>query len=143
MKYGLMIGIIFGFSFDCHTQYLDQFLWENRLIIIFENKAQLSEKGDIQERTLLRNKAILKEQKLRVFRYNGSTLKTVFPQNKLELNIDLDLPFREDYEFLLIGLDGTIKTRFSDVKSPRWIFDLIDSMPMRQKELKLEKNNKK
>lgn len=139
MKYILNCILLFCCTMQADAQYLDQFVWENRLIIIFENNDRLSEKTGIQERSLLHRKSDLIDRKLKVFRYNGSTLKTVFPEQKTELNIDLGIHFQSNYETILIGLDGSIKARFSSIKSPDWVFDFIDSMPMRQSELKRKK----
>ena len=141
MSYFSLLFFCIGFAFLGQAQSLNDFQWQNRLIIIYEKSDQLSDKGDIQERTLLFNTSKLKERKLRVFRYNGARLKTVFP-DKQELKIkELGLSFNHDYEMILIGLDGSIKKRFTSIKSPEWIFDYIDSMPMRQSEIRSKKGN--
>lgn len=141
MSYASLLFFCIGFAFLGQAQSLDDYQWQNRLIIIYEKADQLSEKGDIQERTLLFNTSQLKERKLRVFRYNGARLKTAFP-NKHEQEIkDLGIIFNQDYEMVLIGLDGSIKKRFTSVMGPKWIFDYIDSMPMRQSEIRSKRKN--
>lgn len=49
--------------------------------------------------------------------------------------------FSEETEFeaILIGLDGGIKLRSLETIDVKAIFDLIDSMPMRQKEMRTKK----
>lgn len=45
----------------------------------------------------------------------------------------------DTFSVLLIGKDGSIKMRKDDIISTREIFQLIDSMPMRQQEMRRSK----
>jgi len=128
--------LLFILQMSAQGQYLDQYVWEKRVLIIYENASQNSEKANMQKRSLLVDTKELSDRKLTVLRYNGHSLQTIFPEQKSESNIDLGFTFQKKYETILIGLDGSVKTRFSDIKSPQWIFDLIDSMPMRRNELR-------
>ena len=53
-------------------------------------------------------------------------------------------PLRADYDVsgeftvILIGKDGTEKERFSEPVEPASLFNLIDQMPMRRREMKEE-----
>lgn len=139
MRFVSFLFFCIGLANMGNAQYLDEYQWQNRLIVIYEKEDQLSEKGDLQQRPILYHKSQLKERKLKVMRYNGVRLKTIFP-DKQELEIeDLGIRFNHDYEMVLIGLDGSIKKRFTSIKSPQWIFDYIDSMPMRQSEIRMKK----
>lgn len=43
---------------------------------------------------------------------------------------------KEDFEVLLIGLDGGIKLRQTDILTKEKLFNLVDAMPMRSNELR-------
>ncbi|MBD0405038.1 DUF4174 domain-containing protein [Flammeovirga sp. EKP202] len=51
----------------------------------------------------------------------------------------MGVSFSEDFEVILIGLDGSIKLKQADIMTHKDLYQLIDSMPMRKKEL--EENN--
>lgn len=67
---------------------------------------------------------------------NGIAIKQVYPEKIKEELLDLKLRFKENYEMILIGLDGGVEKRYNGIEKPKDIFDLIDSMPMRQSELR-------
>lgn len=140
MKCFIACLLFWSFINHCEGQYLDQFLWKNRVIIIYENSSDLSKKGNTQLRTLLQETAALEERKLRILRYHPHTIMSIYPTAKKEIIEDIGISFQGEYEFILIGLDGSIKARSKFINSTERIFSIIDSMPMRQRELQIKKN---
>ena len=67
----------------------------------------------------------------------NSPEKTIEPSDYLRRNIAND----KNFEVILVGLDGTIKLRQEQPVSTDKLFSLIDSMPMRQREMRQQ--NKK
>ncbi len=122
-------------GYNSNAQLLDEYLWNKRVIIVNANTNSVTQ-GE-QEKTLLWNKAELKERKIVILRYDDGIITQRYPDAEIQYkNQDLGIELTGEDRFLLIGLDGGIKYRSHTVKSHQWIFDFIDSMPMRQNELK-------
>ena len=66
----------------------------------------------------------------------NSPKKTVEPSDYLKRKISND----KNFEVILVGLDGTIKLRQDQPVTTDKLFSLIDSMPMRQREMRRQKN---
>ena len=47
---------------------------------------------------------------------------------------------QQSFQLFLVGLDGGIKARYDGPTTPQTIFGLIDTMPMRQAELRYRKS---
>lgn len=114
-----LVTLIFCFNLEGKLLKLNDYKWQNRLLVVadpetetFLKQQQLFKKHPTQniERKLLlfytEDKQILKELKLRT----------------------------DKFSMVLIGLDGYVKNRYSDVTEMSEIYDVIDSMPMRQSE---------
>lgn len=131
----LVCGLILISLPNSNAQMLDQYLWKNRVIIVNANTNSITQGS--QERTLLRYKQELKERKIVILRYDNGEITRVYPDEEKQFkNQVLGIDLTGEDRFLLIGLDGGIKFRSNTVKSNQWIFDLIDSMPMRQSEIR-------
>lgn len=97
----------------------DDFLWKKRVIVV--------------------NDSSLVQKQLKVFK---SDMKG-YEERKLEI---LHFPLLLKDKTIccsLLGLDGGVKATSKEVFTKKFIFELIDSMPMRQAELKAnpEKRN--
>ena len=110
---------------------LDQLAWKNRLILAKVNNFQKHEsifkqyEDAVQERNIAW--FILHDNNLHSnLRLNASTV--------LISQISRILQDDQSETFLLIGYDGEIKARYNGLEISR-IFELIDSMPMRQYEM--------
>ena len=93
---------------------IEQYRWKNRLIITFS-------KEDL-ERQNLKLKGFNSE-----FQDRDLKLISLSPKSK-------STAIKK--RFLLIGKDGTIKLQSNQPFKPSTIFELIDSMPMRQQEMR-------
>lgn len=118
---------------------LDDFQWKNRLLIIYSNvqksapfEGQLAKisqnKEGYQKRDL--KVIILKNQKVD---WNSNENHHLgFHQIVKKLNIEEIQPFQN----LLIGKDGGVKLRSNSPISNEKLFETIDAMPMRQREMR-------
>ena len=125
------------------AQDLDKYQWKNRIILIITE----NEGSDFLNRQLQvfkdENKE-LKERKLKIFQVSPGKYRECFPREKdwttAEKSIYELKKSNTDYEILLLGLDGGVKSRQTEILETEKLFDLIDSMPMRQAEMR-RKNN--
>jgi len=119
---------------------LDDFQWKNRLLIIYladqksaQLKKQLDEIEQIEKGYKERDLKIilLKNQKVEIWKSNKNH-NLQFNQIIKELDIDES----KYYQNLLIGKDGGVKLRSNSPISNVNLFNTIDAMPMRQREMK-------
>lgn len=126
---------------------LTQYQWQNRLLLVLcehkENKLYQQ-----QIAMLLNQETALKDRKLKIF----TTIKTCESTQPSENNnheIWQNIPSllqkysksTDGFEVLLIGLDGGIKIRQTQLISMKQLCGIIDRMPMRRAELKRKKQN--
>lgn len=85
------------------------------------------------------------ERKIGVIQFSKEEVNTIFNSTKqtpkITNQLQQEISKNDDFEVILIGLDGTIKLRGNKLVSTNELFKLIDSMPMRQREMKLEDKN--
>jgi len=137
----LFTFLIFGISYSqAQFRTLKDFQWENRLLIIYADdqkssylQEQLTEiiqkQEDYNERNL--KVIILKNQKVEIWKSNENQLLD-FHQITKKLKIDT----KQSYQNLLIGKDGGVKLKSSVPISNAKLFETIDAMPMRQREMR-------
>ncbi|MGJ3235134.1 DUF4174 domain-containing protein [Marivirga sp.] len=127
-------------STQAQIKSLDDFQWKNRVLIIYSNDqksapfegqlAKISQNKDgYDERDL--KVIILKNQKVEIWNSNEYHLLD-FQQIIKEMNIDDN----QAYQNLLIGKDGGVKLREDSPISNEKLFNTIDAMPMRQREMR-------
>lgn len=118
---------------------LKDYQWKNRLILLFtpslENplyqkqvKAFQSKLEDIKERDLLIFHFSEEEQKYQKSNFLSKTISRTYLKH---FNLK-----KGQFYILLIGKDGGVKYQSKNFTLPSKIFQLIDSMPMRQAEMK-------
>lgn len=120
------------------SQSLKEYRWEKRIIILVSGKdATISSQKQLE--ALVSKKSALEERDLILFLLNKHS---VVCSNKDASQIDavkLRKELKIDGAFegvILIGKDSGVKMREEFHVEPQKIFDLIDSMPMRQTEMK-------
>ena len=124
-------------------QNLEKHEWKDRILIVkAESEASKTYQNQIEE--LKNSSAALKERKLLVYQVIGNKYELIDydnakiiasgeVSNKINENIlNKNIPF----EIILIGLDGGIKLKKSDMIRKEELFNIIDSMPMRSSELR-------
>ena len=138
IKLKLVLVILLLASFSIHAESLKEYLWTNRIIITFSHSASN------KERQLLMQQIEIERCEFRV--------RGLIHIDLIKGSDDYDrlkhkflIPDQAEFKLLLIGKDGKEKlnTHSGDLKT---IFSIIDSMPMRKKEMPsskcLLKNNK-
>ena len=124
-------------------QNLEKHEWKDRILIV-KAESEASRTYQIQIEELKNSSAGLKERKLLVYQVIGNKYELIDygnpgiiasgdVSNKINENIlNKNIPF----EIILIGLDGGIKLKKSDIIRKEELFNIIDSMPMRSSELR-------
>ncbi len=130
MKYMFLI-ILLPFIMD--AQDLQKHQWKNRIIVVFSSGSENKEAKE-QLDILKTDVAALKERKLVVYHITNSGYTVDFGEEISALkNTENSI---RSFKVVLIGLDGTEKFSATQVERPEKFFRLIDSMPMRQAEIK-------
>ena len=126
-----------GISF---AQHISKHVWQHRLLVVL---AKDTTQIDAQIQTLKKDLPGLKERKLLVYSLTPTAYKkgiesnTWIPSKRLyKASKETSKPF----EVALIGLDGVVKLRQTEILSLEKLFTLIDGMPMRRSELRKHKN---
>lgn len=119
IKFVLLL-ITMSAAITTSAQKLSDYRWENRVILIFGNDQQAVSK---QKEVFDAKKKDLEERDLRVF---------VNPETKEMQKLRRETGF----EVILIGKDGGVKKRKTELMTTEELFGIIDSMPMRQSEMR-------
>ena len=133
----LLIALLFMVCANAMAQDFNTYQWKNRIILLKEAnldsdwlKAQIKRlQSDIGE---------LNERQLVVFILSDGVVYDI-EQNKTDLDANI---IEEQYGLsgfqglALIGIDGGVKLKKEFIVNPKSIFDLIDSMPLRQATVK-------
>ena len=124
-------------SFD-----LDQYQWKNRLLLVFAPSAK-SPPYENQMRLLEGAGPELKDRDLKVLHLllegdNRIDDQALPPDAARQLRARFDVG-EEAFILILIGKDGTEKRRDDAPLQPEALFEQIDAMPMRQRELQERK----
>lgn len=123
---------------------LSQFKWKNRLLLLFAphrdhpffdslHQAMISRKGEVKDRDLI---------VFEMFEEGPSTVngEDLNPQTALMLRVKYNIQPGE-FTIILIGKDGGVKLNRREKTEIEDIFGLIDSMPMRQQEIRGKNQN--
>ena len=111
---------------------LEQYKWKNRILIIFSHDTEFVEE---QKGLLTQVKSGLVDRDMILFGFGEDT-----PPFSLDPSIELDRLRKslsiEDNTIVLLGKDGGVKAKWETLVDPQRVFDIIDAMPMRQREMR-------
>ena len=119
-------------------QMFEEYLWQNRLVLVFAPRAD--------DGRLLRQRAILAEaadglSDRDIVNWELVYLDSVTVDGHQKAHLSTN-PFYDEYNvglkdfvFILIGKDGEVKLRKEEPVSAEELFATIDAMPMRQREM--------
>jgi tRNA G18 (ribose-2'-O)-methylase SpoU len=109
-------------SINTSAQNLTDYKWKNRILLVFGNEKneELLEK---QQAIFNAQKSELAERELMVF---------VNPESDSMAKLRKE----KGFEVILIGKDGGVKKRKTALITTDELFGIIDSMPMRQSEMR-------
>lgn len=109
------------------SQELAKFKWEKRLVVLVSSNWE-SETVQKQLELFAAHQKAMEEREILLIKLS--------PLSKELERYNVDKNFKG---VLLIGKDGGLKSRYEMVIAPKTIFELVDSMPMRQAEIRDKK----
>ncbi len=133
-----LLLIIFLFQSCTMAQTLDEHLWEHRIILLFSPDIQ---NASLQKQLSLfeKNQEGIEERKLVIYQITPTAMKkngTDFFDKKFNEQLFKKYkPRKDEFTFVLIGLDGGEKMRSTKVVTLDKLFRKIDRMPMRRAEV--------
>lgn len=140
----VIVCIIGLLSMKSYGQNLGNYQWKNRVLIVKTSNIK-SEKYANQLEEFQNYNDQLKERKFIVYHIHKDEFSATdyrtneFSSGKISPKMKYNLlDEKENFEVILIGLDGNIKFQKSEIITKEILFALIDSMPMRKYELKNE-----
>ncbi len=120
------------------AQSLDDYQWKNRIVLLVDASSD-TDALQSQLAELTSDKKALKERNLIIFRvtpdavYVSDGSPSKLKAEKIYYDCDLDSNFKGT---LLLGKDGGVKLKKPFEVSAQAVFDLIDGMPMRRREMR-------
>lgn len=114
------------------TQHIKNYRWKNRVIVLVDNNRN-SEALQEQLTVLNRYKTDLTDRDMIVFTPSGEVAPKILKELSVAPNFQ---------GILLIGKDGGVKFQERFPVRPETLFALVDTMPMRQAEMKRKKGNR-
>ncbi|MFK7945702.1 MAG: DUF4174 domain-containing protein [Paracoccaceae bacterium] len=117
---------------------MEQFLWSDRPIIIFAPSKFDQRMLDQIGRFSMHRKEY-RDRDIKVIQIGGVNMRSDgrpvphAPEMRERYDVAED-----EFTIILVGKDGGEKLRLHEVTDPRVFYDLIDSMPMRQQEMRRE-----
>lgn len=114
-------------------QDLNDFRWKNRLLLLMEPRADLVNTRE-QLALFAPFEQDIEDRELIILVFDG---EVILDKELKATSIDVSkIPHKDFQGVLLFGKDGGIKLKQPFYVTPIRIFDLIDSMPMRQSEIR-------
>ncbi len=115
---------------------LSDLRWKKRVVLIDGTVADARALG----RELLQEPMKLFYRDMIIQQIEAGEIEALYPDNAELLTLeDFDLLRERNTPFVLIGKDGGVKLEFQDKLNSEAVFKLIDSMPMRQREMREQK----
>lgn len=140
----ILLLVITMTSNTAKGQELDTYRWKNRIVLLIANQPDLDTYAR-QIKELHSDPDGIKERRLIIFRIEPDRYSQSLENNhwqKRDKHFQAHPASNDKFEFVLIGLDGGIKTRRSTLVSNADLFTLIDGMPMRQQEMRTNLGSK-
>ncbi len=130
----LFIGTILLLMILPEQSLLDEFRWKKRILLFYgpeeEVKAQKSLFLMLEDEVMDRDLIFIEASSDQVMINNHLVESHHFKQLQIKFNLN------KSFTSLLIGKDGGVKLRSSQLVDPKEVFQLIDSMPMRKSEMR-------
>ena len=135
----LIIIIMFtGFQSTISAQDLSEHLWKDRVVLVY-TEDQASERFIKQLDELKSDMKGLDDRKLVLYSLTPTHIRKGWEDGEWEVRNRSLNKFREvegNFEVVLLGLDGRVKLRQDQLLKRDKLYNTIDRMPMRQRELK-------
>jgi len=131
-----VLGIAIAMSSSMSSQSLDDLKWKNRILII---SAPYTPDSLASKQVKLLNGDLngLADRKLVVLMVDLDTITLPIKSISHDTRVD-SIPEKyvnhNDFQIILIGLDGTMKETYKRPVTTKVLFEKIDAMPMRKDE---------
>jgi hypothetical protein len=121
------------------AQYLEKHIWKERVLLVF-SKDEKSEKSQKQLEILSKGKKGLSERKLEIYSFTPELFTINFQKYWRESTYLFKKhgDLWNDFQVILIGLDGRVKMKQTSVLELKELFARIEGMPMRKIEVRNE-----
>lgn len=124
----LMMLCFCSITYGQNDDLLRKYQWKNRVILLYTPSTG-QEMLRKQQEILAKEEAGLKDRDLVVLEITPESGKS-FQQIQSRYNL------KDSFTFVLLGKDGGVKKQSDELVSLEVLFSLIDSMPMRQSEMR-------
>ena len=104
--------------------YINSFAWEKR-IVLFISKSKYVYFINETDNLFIKNKCENDNRNLKYIRIVGDEVK----------KYNISEKFKNKYGMWLIGYDGQVKSYSSDISLLKEIYNIVDKMPLRKKEI--------
>ncbi|WKK67521.1 DUF4174 domain-containing protein [Lutimonas zeaxanthinifaciens] len=123
-------------------QNLEKHTWKNR-ILVFKTTDSALQIYQQQVKEFENSEAELKDRKFVLYRITGADFERIdYTKDALTdsgsisgTSLEKIFNAQEHFEVVLIGLDGGVKLRQTEVLSKEDLYGIVDAMPMRRSEL--------
>lgn len=139
-KYLFLILMIVAQFANGQSNILEQYRWENRLILLFGQASDTIVEKQITE--LEKDSAGITERDLLILHIDRNDVQFLrkpsspaFSAKQLRNRYDVK---RDEFRYILIGKDGGVKYNKKDFVLSEALFSIIDAMPMRKREMREE-----
>jgi len=121
-----------GKRFSCGSMF-EKYKWRNRILVVLSDDEKILNK---QKDILIKSKDCLIDRDLIIFGYENLDAPFI-KGSQVELNsIKEEFSISQDGNVILIGKDGGVKKTWKSYVSSDELFTIIDSMPMRRREMR-------
>ncbi len=140
----ILLALSSGVKAQNVIDFFERFEWQNRLLLVFAPDAD-DPRLRRQDEILGAVGAGLADRDMRIIHLRPGAPVTVdgiafATPAAADIYRDFDIDTSE-FAVLLIGKDGTVKMKNNEPPAISAVFDLIDSMPMRQLEMQQKHNH--
>lgn len=127
-----------------NAQSLSSHQWKDRLVVIYSDDPTNSTFQN-QLNELKKESEGIRDRKIVIYQSINGKVKKGLIENKNWDNPEIEFKklnhSSSKFEVLLIGLDGGVKLRKTDLLTTEELFGTIDQMPMRISEMRRKKDN--
>ena len=133
----------FCININLSGQNFEKHIWQNRILLI-KSSNEVNTQREKQMTILMKSMAGLIERKIVLYEMIGTQYRLIDYQLQIQddtweeskKKINGISTKNNDFEVILIGLDGGVKLRENELLSIDELFGTIDRMPMRRAELR-------
>ena len=124
----MSISVSYAYEKIILEDYINSFAWEKR-IVLFISKSKYVYFINETDNFFKKNKCENDDRNLKYIRIIGDEIK----------KYNISEKFKNKYGMWLIGYDSEIKSYSSDISLLKEIYNIIDKMPLRKKEILVQK----